>query len=104
MKQKGGPTQGQEIDLSGFPYRNVHIRTVDDLKKYILENPSETFVKSFLEKITTFALGREPHFYDRAFFTEIMRNTEPAGYKSQDILRAFIASELFVLHEPQSLR
>ncbi|MFP6817007.1 MAG: DUF1592 domain-containing protein, partial [Pseudomonadales bacterium] len=50
-------TPGPPIDLNGFPYNGTKIGTVEDLKKYIVKNPKETFIKAFLEQLIIFSMG-----------------------------------------------
>ena len=91
-------TPGPPIDLNGFPYNGTKIGTVEDLKKYIVKNPKETFIKAFLEQLIIFSMGREVRFYDRQYIAAITKRTQPGNYRARALLTELIASDLFILH------
>jgi hypothetical protein len=93
---------GSVIDTSGFTFRGETIRSVQDVKSYILKHPEETFVKCFLEKLVAYTLGRPAQFADRAAIEALMRDARKTNYATRDLILDFVASELFYQSHPKT--
>lgn len=52
--------------------------------------------KAFVEKLLTFATGREMGFSDRKTIDQIVASTERSGYRVLDLIQASVQSEIFL--------
>lgn len=66
----------------------------NDLKRLLLEDES-TFVKSFTEKMLTYALGRGLEPYDRPSVKRIVQEVEGLGFRFSSLVKALVKSEPF---------
>jgi hypothetical protein len=96
------PPEGALIDTSGFTFRGESIRSVRDVKSYILKHPEDTFVKCFIEKLVAYTLGRPSQFADRTGIKALIHDARKSDYATRDLILDFVASELFHQANPQT--
>jgi hypothetical protein len=68
--------------------------TPQEFKKLLLDD-MEAFNATFVEKLATFALRRSMSFDDREQLKSIALASKEKGYRLQEILEAFVCSDLF---------
>ncbi len=84
--------EGGVIDSSGGP---------EALKRTLLERP-EIFVHATVERLLTYALGRELDARDQPTVREIVRATAPERYRFLDIITAIVKSLPFQSQQEKS--
>ena len=85
---------GIPIDSSGRVADGTEFLDVDDLEAYILKYP-ENFVRTMVEKLMTFALGRGIEHYDMPAVRDIVRSAEPKGYTFSSLITGVVQSRPF---------
>ncbi|QEG39233.1 DUF1592 domain-containing protein [Roseimaritima ulvae] len=86
---------GQPIDASSRLFNNELLDGVEGLKRYLLENRQDQFVRAMVYKLTTYALGRPLAFSDRASIDQITRDVRQQGDGLATMIRAIVTSDLF---------
>jgi len=92
---------GGEINPDGKLANGASFSGPQGLKNLLLED-SEPFVRGTVEKLLTYALGRELDARDQPTVREIMRNAEANGYRFQDLIAATVKSVPFRMRQMQS--
>jgi Protein of unknown function (DUF1588)/Protein of unknown function (DUF1592)/Protein of unknown function (DUF1585) len=92
--------EGGDIDPSGKLANGVSFSGPRGLKNLLLED-SEPFVRGTVEKLMTYALGRELDARDQPTLREIMRSTEENRYRFQDLIVAIVKSVPFSMRQTQ---
>ena len=64
---------------------------VDGLEAGLLSRP-ELFGSRVTEKLLTFALGRGVEYYDAPAIRQILRDTEPDGYRFSSLILGIVKS------------
>jgi len=67
-----------------------------DLIQILLQREEE-FVRCFVEKLMTYALGRGIEYYDRPAIDQIIRNTTDFNYRFNDLVAEIVLSRPFSL-------
>ena len=92
--------EGGVIDASG----NLPGRTVfsgpQGLKAMLAGRPDE-FVHATLERLTTYALGRELEARDQPAIRDMMRQTEAGGHRFHELILAVVKSVPFQMRQKQ---
>ena len=68
---------------------------MDGLKRFLLENRQDQFVRAMVHKMTTYALGRPLAFTDYAHVDEITADVRKRGDGLATMIRLVATSELF---------
>lgn len=92
--------EGGEIDPSGTLASGASFSGPQGLKQLLVEHP-EPFVRGTVEKLMTYALGRELDARDQPTVRGIMRDIEPGGYRFQDLIAAVVKSVPFQMRQMQ---
>ena len=92
--------EGGAIDASGKLPNGASFSGPAGLKKVLLDPPDE-FVRGTVEKLMTYALGRELDPRDQPAVREIIRSTEPNRYRFWDLIAAIIKSPPFRMRQTQ---
>jgi hypothetical protein len=92
--------EGGEIDPSGKLPNGVSFSGPRGLTKLLLED-SDEFVRGTVEKMMTYALGRELDARDQPAVREIMRSTEANRYRFWDLIAAIVRSVPFQMRQTQ---
>ncbi len=91
---------GGEIDASGKLPGGAEFSGPQGLRNMLLAR-SDEFVHATLERLMTYALGRELDARDQPAVREIMRRTEAQGYRFQDLIAAIVDSVPFKMRQQQ---
>jgi hypothetical protein len=67
---------------------------VTELRDALVADP-ELFAATVAEKLMIYALGRGLQHYDMPVLREILRNSEPGGYRFDDIVLGIVESPAF---------
>jgi len=84
-----------KIDASGELTGGVKFEGAGGLKKLILEQRKEEFVRNVIAKTLTFALGRGVEYYDECAIRDIKQQLEQNDYRFSVLIRAIVRSEPF---------
>jgi cytochrome c551/c552 len=84
-----------EIDASGKLPDGTAFVGPSGLKKAMTTSKREEFAATVVEKLLTYALGRGLEYYDQPTVRSILRQTEPGGYRMQDLMQAVVMSTPF---------
>lgn len=87
--------QGRPVDASSLLFNQQKLEGVDGLKRYLLENRQDQFVRAMVYKLTTYALGRPLTFGDHAAVDQITADVRKQGDGLGTMISAIVASELF---------
>jgi hypothetical protein len=86
---------GQVIDTFGQLYTGEEFEGISGLKKMLVEQKSDAFIKCLAEKMLTYALGRGVEYYDNPALNEIVNRTVKKGYRSHELITAIVESVPF---------
>lgn len=90
--------QGEVIDASGTLPSGEAFSGLEGLRSLLLSHP-EQFVRATLERLMTYALGRELDARDQPTVRQIMRDAEPNGYLFEELILGVIKSPPFQLRQ-----
>jgi hypothetical protein len=85
----------QKIDSSGTLVTGENFNGPATLKKILLENKKEEFVRCFVSKLLTYALGRGLEYNDKCAIDEIMANSRFNGFLFHEVVQAVAKSVPF---------
>jgi hypothetical protein len=94
-KDDGGPIDASAKMLGGTTFNGPQ-----GLKQMLLSRSGE-FVHATLERLMTYALGRELDARDQPTVRDIMRQTEADGYRFHDLILAVVKSVPFEMRQKQ---
>ena len=94
-KDDGGPIDPSAKMLGGTTFNGPQ-----GLKQMLLSRSGE-FVHATLERLMTYALGRELDARDQPTVRDIMRQTEADGYRFHDLILAVVKSVPFEMRQKQ---
>lgn len=86
---------GQTIDPSGVLPDGSKVDGVDQLRKSLLENNNEQFVRCVTEKMLTYALGRGLEYYDKCAVDKIVASLQKNEYKLSTLMIEIVKSDPF---------
>ena len=66
----------------------------------VLEGRQAEFVRTFTERLLTFALGRGVDYRDQCIVDRIVQQTASGDNRAQDVIRAIVLSDAFVTQGP----
>ena len=87
--------QGQPVDAVGVLFNGQRLDGTDGLKRFLLENRQDQFVRAMVGKLLTFALGRPLAFGDRAAIDEIATEVRRRGDGLATMVTTIATSTLF---------
>ncbi|MEM7558141.1 MAG: DUF1592 domain-containing protein, partial [Planctomycetota bacterium] len=88
--------KGAAVDASSKLFNGEPLEGMQGLKRYLLEQRQDQFVRAMVSKLATFALGRPLRFEDRAEIDAIAAELRRKGDGLQDaILLLVVQSDLF---------
>ena len=85
----------QAVDATSDLPGSVSLDGVEGLKKYLIKERSEQFVRATLEKMAAFAFGRQLDFGDRSSVSEITKKVRESNDGLKTMVLSLIMSELF---------
>ena len=89
----------REIDSSGELPGGRRFASAAELSKVLRDTESEAFAKTVVERLLTFALGREITPKDRCVIDEIVHNTKAKGFRFRDLILEVILSRPFQYYQ-----
>lgn len=87
--------KGKPVDASSRLFNNEPLNGIDGLKRFLLLNRQDQFVRAMTHKLTTYALGRPLTFADRTGVEEIAAQVRRQGDGLATLIRQVAASKLF---------
>lgn len=88
-----------KIDASGVLPGGRDFAGAQELSRVLGETERKAFAKTVVQRLLGFALGRELTLQDRCTVDEIVRETEPGGYRFIDIVTQIVHSRPFLYYE-----
>ena len=86
---------GTPVDATSVLPNKASLDGMKGLKEHLLQDRQEQFVRAALEKMASFALGRQLDFGDRAGVTDITRRVRESGDGIRTLVMCLATSELF---------
>ena len=83
------------IDATSVLPNEVSLDGINGLKQYLVQDRPEQFVTATVEKMASFALGRQLAFTDRAAVNEIAGQVRESGDGIKTMVMRVVTSELF---------
>ncbi len=87
--------KGQPVDAVGVLFNDQRLEGMDGLKRFLLENRQDQFVRAMVKKLLTFALGRPLTFGDHAAIDGIATEVRKRGDGLTSTVTAIATSALF---------
>lgn len=87
--------QGKPVDATAELFNGQPIKGMEGLKRFLLSNRQDQFVRALVHKMTTYALGRPLTFGDRSVVDEITAGVRKDGDGLATMVEAIVTSELF---------
>lgn len=84
------------VDAASVLPNDVSLDGIEGLKEYLIQDRSEQFVKATVEKIASFALGRQLALSDRAAVNEIAERVRESSDGIKTMVLSVVTSELFL--------
>lgn len=86
---------GSPVDASSLLFNQQELRGPDGLKRFLLQNRQDQFVRAMAHKLATFALGRPLTFSDHADIENITANVRRQDDGLATMINSLVASDLF---------
>ncbi len=86
---------GKPIDASSILFNGEKLDGMDGLKRFLLENRQDQFVRAMVYKMTTYALGRPLTFADHSRIDQITADLREQGDGLATMVALIATSELF---------
>jgi mono/diheme cytochrome c family protein len=86
---------GVPVDASSLLFNQQELKGADGLKRFLLQNRQDQFVRAMVHKLATFALGRPLTFSDHADIDGIAADVRQQGDGLATMISCIVASELF---------
>ncbi len=83
------------IDATGTLPNGTNFEGPIGLKKVILEQRFDDFLRQMVRKMLSYALGRQLEYYDEPVIRHIVKSVKEDGFKSQTLMREVIMSYPF---------
>ena len=87
--------QGKDIDASSLLYNQHRLDGVNGLKRYLLGNRQDQFVRAVVHKMATFALGRPLTFADRSGIDRLTAELRKEGDGLATLVTSLVSSDIF---------
>lgn len=86
---------GKVVDAASVLPNNANLDGMKGLKRHLIQNHHEQFVRATVEKMASFALGRQLTFADRASVTGITKQVRKSGDGIATMVMCLVTSKLF---------
>jgi mono/diheme cytochrome c family protein len=86
---------GKPVDAVSLLFNNQQLDGMDGLKRFLLENRQDQFVRAMVHKMTTYALGRPLTFADHSSVDRITADVRRLDDGLATMIRLVATSELF---------
>lgn len=87
--------RGRPVDSTSTLFNNQQLDGMDGLKRFLLQDRQDQFVRAFVTRLTTFALGRPLTFGDRSEIDNITAQVRRNGDGLRTAIHAIVSSQLF---------
>ena len=87
--------KGKPVDATSHLFNGQELNGMDGLKRFLLENRQDQFVRAMVHKMATYALGRPLTFGDRSSVDQITADVRAEGDGLATMVRLIVTSELF---------
>jgi mono/diheme cytochrome c family protein len=85
----------QPVDSTSLLFNKQELAGMDGLKRYLLENRQDQFVRALVDKMTAYSLGRALTFADRANIDSITRQLRTQNDGLRDLIHLIVTSNIF---------
>lgn len=86
---------GQPVDAASLLFNDQELDGMDGLKRFLLQNRQDQFVRAIVHKLATYSLGRPLTFSDHSKVDSITADVRQQGDGLATMIRLLVASELF---------
>lgn len=86
---------GKPVDAASLLFNNEELNGMEGLKRFLLQNRQDQFIRAIVHKMTTYALGRPLAFSDHASIDNITANVRRQGDGLATLIRQLVTSPLF---------
>ena len=86
---------GKTVDASSELFNKQELNGVDGLKRFLLSNRQDQFIRAMVHKLATFGLGRPLTFGDRSKIDEIAAKVRNADDGLATMVTLIVTSDLF---------
>ena len=83
------------VDATSQLFNKEKLNGMNGLKRYLLQNRQDQFVRAMVHKMTTYALGRPLVFSDRASVEQVTTAVRKNDDALADMVRSIVTSDLF---------
>jgi len=83
------------VDATSELPDSVVLEGMKGLKQYLAEDRQDQFVRATVEKMGSFALGRQLGFGDRSLVNDVTRQVQESGGGLKTMVFSLVTSELF---------
>ena len=87
--------RGKPVDATSLLFNKQQLDGMDGLKRFLLENRQDQFVRAMVHKMTTYALGRPLTFGDRSSVDQITADLRKQGDGLATMITLIVRNELF---------
>ena len=87
--------EGQPVDATSRLFNDQQLDGMDGLKKFILANRQDQFVRALTYKLSAYAVGRPLTFADHASVDRIVAGVRQRNDGLADLIRLIVTSDLF---------
>ena len=87
--------EGKPVDATSLLFNKQKLDGMDGLKRFLLENRQDQFVRAIVHKVTTYALGRPLSFGDRSSVDRITADLRKQGDGLATMVTLIVTSDLF---------
>ncbi|MEM1228283.1 MAG: DUF1592 domain-containing protein [Planctomycetota bacterium] len=85
----------QPVDASSRLFNRTQLRGMDGLKRFLLNERQDQFVRAMVHKMATYALGRPLSFQDHAAIDAITAEVRERGDGLADLIELIVVNDLF---------
>ena len=87
---------GVPVDSSAVFADGTPINGIAGLRALVLKH-QESYLRTFVAKMLTYALGRQLDYRDQPAIRQIVREAAPSGYRWSAIIRGIVSSPPFLM-------
>ncbi len=87
--------QGKPVDATSRLFNGQKLEGIDGLKRFLLKNRQDQFVRAMVHKMTTYAIGRPLAFGDRSDVDLITSQVRKKGDGLATMVQQIVVSDLF---------
>ncbi|HVZ24233.1 MAG TPA: DUF1588 domain-containing protein, partial [Vicinamibacterales bacterium] len=88
---------GSPIDASAVMVDGTKVNGVDDLRAYLVRH-DQAFLRTFTERLLTYALGRGVEYQDMPLVRQVVREAEPTHYSLSSLVLGIVKSPQFQMN------